>query len=66
VHYPVPLHEQPGLAGQVGVGAGGLARSETHCREVFSLPLYPELTDEEVGRVEHALRALAGDRRLLG
>jgi dTDP-4-amino-4,6-dideoxygalactose transaminase len=60
VHYPIPVHEQPGLAGQQWRAAGDLAVTERLAREVLSLPLYPELGDEGVERVCAAVeRALA-------
>jgi dTDP-3-amino-3,4,6-trideoxy-alpha-D-glucose transaminase len=60
VHYPHAIHEHPAYA-QLGRSPGGLAVSEQLAREVLSLPLYPELSDDEVARVAGALlAALAG------
>jgi len=42
VHYPKPIHLQPALAA-MGGRPGDLPVSEQLCREVLSLPLYPEL-----------------------
>lgn len=47
VHYPMPVHLQPAYA-DLGYHAGSLPDSETIAREVLSLPLYPELRDDEV------------------
>lgn len=55
VHYPVPDHAQPVLAG-ARFRAGALAQTERACREVFSLPCFPELTDDEVAAVVAAVR----------
>ncbi|MBC7227095.1 MAG: DegT/DnrJ/EryC1/StrS family aminotransferase [Thermoflexales bacterium] len=55
VHYPVPVHLQPAYA-DLGYPAGSLPVSETLAREVLSLPMYPELTDEEVRQVAEAVR----------
>jgi dTDP-4-amino-4,6-dideoxygalactose transaminase len=55
VHYPYAVHQQPGYQQKVILGAGGLAVTETVCREVLSLPLYPQLTEEEVDRITKAL-----------
>jgi dTDP-4-amino-4,6-dideoxygalactose transaminase len=58
VHYPIPLHLQPAYAG-LGVEKGSLPVAERAAREVLSLPLYPELTDEQVHEVAAAVRELA-------
>jgi len=50
VHYPWALHEQEAFVGRCTV-AGSLAQTERCCREVLSLPLFPELTDDEVAAV---------------
>ena len=46
VHYPQPVHTQPAYLGRIASGAGGLGESERACREVLSLPMHPQLTDE--------------------
>jgi dTDP-4-amino-4,6-dideoxygalactose transaminase len=51
VLYPTPAHLQPGYRDRVLIGHGGLERTETLCREILSLPMYPELTDEQVDRI---------------
>ncbi len=50
IHYPVPIHLQPAYA-EFGFSAGSLPNAERASREVLSLPLYPELTEEKVKRV---------------
>jgi dTDP-4-amino-4,6-dideoxygalactose transaminase len=49
--YPVPIHAQPAYGGRTKIGPGGLGRTEQVCREILSLPMYPELTDEQVRHV---------------
>lgn len=56
VHYPVPVHLQPGYR-EYGAGPGSLPASEKAAREVLSLPLYPELPLEAVERVAEAVLA---------
>ena len=50
IHYPVPIHLQPAYA-ELGYSANSLPNTELVSREVLSLPLYPELTDEQIQRV---------------
>jgi len=56
VYYPVPLHLQPLYAG-LGGKPGDLRVSERACREVLSIPLYPELTRTQIEYVAESLRA---------
>jgi dTDP-4-amino-4,6-dideoxygalactose transaminase len=55
VHYPRPVHRHEAYRHL----ARPLPVSELLCDEVLSLPLYPELHDEEVERVAEVLRSLA-------
>jgi dTDP-4-amino-4,6-dideoxygalactose transaminase len=54
-HYPVPVHLQPAYA-HLGYEAGACPVAERACREVLSLPIYPELTQEEAEAVVQAVR----------
>jgi dTDP-4-amino-4,6-dideoxygalactose transaminase len=54
IHYPIPLHLQPAFAGTGAAGA--FPAAETAAREILSLPLYPELTDDQVRRVAEVVR----------
>jgi len=51
IHYPVPIHLQPAYRGRLAIGPGGLGETERAAREVLSLPMFPQLTEEQVGRV---------------
>lgn len=53
IHYPHPVHLQPGYV-NLGLGRGSLPKSEQAADEVLSLPMYPELTEDEVRRVADA------------
>ncbi|MEN9933637.1 MAG: hypothetical protein RLZZ387_216 [Chloroflexota bacterium] len=55
VHYPLPAHQQPVYAHLAP--EGGLPVTERLAGEVLSLPMYPELTDDEVRAVADAVRA---------
>ena len=50
IHYPVPVHLQPAYRGRVTL-ANRLAGTEAICREILSLPMYPQMTDLDVERV---------------
>jgi len=58
VYYPVPLHLQP-LYALLGGKPGDLRVSERAAREVLSIPLYPELTREQIERVAQEVRNAA-------
>ena len=58
VHYPVPIHLQPAYRGRSFDGAR-LPETELAAREVLSLPMYPQLTENEVASVVEAVRAAA-------
>ena len=61
VHYPVPVHLQPAYQGRVALGGGRLPETERAAREVLSLPLFPQMTDEQAEHVaERIVRALTG------
>jgi dTDP-4-amino-4,6-dideoxygalactose transaminase len=58
VHYDAPVHRQPAYAGRIA-GDGALPETERAAREVLSLPMYPELRDDEARAVIDAVRAFA-------
>ena len=55
VYYPVPLHRQPVFEKEFG--ALSLPAAESAAREVLSLPIYPQLADEQLRHVAATLRA---------
>jgi dTDP-4-amino-4,6-dideoxygalactose transaminase len=60
VHYPLPLHRQPAYLRQ-GYGDVHLPVTEALASEVLSLPMFPELTEEQLARVAEAVQAATGD-----
>ena len=61
VHYPIPLHLQP-VNTWMGLGEGAFPESERAAQEVLSLPLFPEMTEEQVDLVCGALREVVARR----
>jgi dTDP-4-amino-4,6-dideoxygalactose transaminase len=59
IHYPVPVHLQPAYA-SLGHRAGDFPEAERQAARVLSLPMFPELTGEQIERVAEAVRAFAG------
>ncbi len=56
LHYPVPVHLQPAY-GELGLGPGSFPVSERLAQRCLSLPMFPELTDEQIDHVCARLRA---------
>ncbi len=50
IYYPVPLHRQEVFASLIS-DASDLGESETSASEVLSLPMFPELSEEEIHRI---------------
>ncbi len=57
IHYPQPVHLQEAYA-QFADGEETLPVTEQACREILSLPLYPEMSDEDVQRVCEAVKSI--------
>lgn len=57
ISYPWPIHIMRGYE-YLGWKEGDLPETETAAKEIFSLPMYPSLTDEEVACVVEVIRQL--------
>jgi dTDP-4-amino-4,6-dideoxygalactose transaminase len=57
IHYPIPVHLQPAHA-DLGYTKRDFPVAEQLAEEVLSLPIYPELSDAQVGEVAAALRGV--------
>ena len=56
VYYPVPLYKQPAYA-HLGLKATDYPQAEKAAHEVLSIPMFPEITREQVMRVCDTIRA---------
>ena len=54
IHYPIPIHLQLAYA-SMGHKAGDFPEAERQAQRVLSLPMFPELTDEQIERVAQAI-----------
>lgn len=58
IHYPTPVHLLPAFA-DLGYRVGQFPHSELAASEVLSLPMFPELTEDQCEQVACAVRSLA-------
>jgi dTDP-4-amino-4,6-dideoxygalactose transaminase len=54
IHYPIPIHRQPAMAG-LGYAEGAFPVSERIAPRILSLPMFPELSKEQIARVAAAI-----------
>jgi len=57
VHYPIPLNKQPAITDRIDVEACPV--SEDISERIFSLPMHPELTEEDVENVISGVHKVA-------
>ncbi len=62
LYYPIPLHLQECFS-DLGYKTGDLPESESASNEVMSLPIYPELTENEQEQVVKAISVALGRAR---
>jgi len=65
VHYPIPLHMQPALS-YMGHSEGDFPNCEQNARDCLSLPMYPELTEEQAQFVAQQVKKAAASLRIAG
>lgn len=55
IHYPIPCHKQRPFS---RLSTPVLQTAEKHAEQIFSLPMHPHLTRQQIGRVCAALRTV--------
>jgi len=55
IHYPIPLHLQPAYK-HLGLKKGVYPVSEKLAGEILSIPVYPELTDEQLNYIVDTIK----------
>ena len=57
IYYPIPIHRQPAYA-DLELEQGSLPLTEQLCSQVLSLPIFPELDQEQQQTVIDTLKQL--------
>jgi dTDP-4-amino-4,6-dideoxygalactose transaminase len=60
IHYPVPIHLQQAYSG-LGYGTGDFPRTESLAVEELSLPMFPELSADQIDVVCDAVADAVGE-----
>ena len=61
VHSPVPVHLQPAFRG-LGYAEGAFPVAERAAGELLTLPLFPQITEDQQTRVAEVLAKAVGSR----
>ncbi|MGA2863549.1 MAG: DegT/DnrJ/EryC1/StrS family aminotransferase [Verrucomicrobiota bacterium] len=61
IHYPIPVHLQEAYRG-LGYGKGSFPVAERCAEQFLSLPMYPELTSDQIRTAAEQLRACVQSR----
>src|SRR5262245_53505852 len=59
IHYPVPIHQQPAFRESAHLGPLQCRETERVCRSILSIPIYPELSDDQTAFVSKTLSELS-------
>lgn len=59
IHYPIPCHMQNGYK-FMGYNEGDFPRTEAYAKRIVSLPMFPEITEEQITEVTSAIKEFLG------
>jgi dTDP-4-amino-4,6-dideoxygalactose transaminase len=62
IHYPTPIHLQPAYR-DLGLPAGSFPKAERFAKRTLSLPMFPELTQEQIERTADAVKGFFGSAK---
>ena len=62
IHYPIPLHLQ-GAYEHLDLAEGAFPVAEAKAKRMISLPIYPELSEQQQDRIVDAIRAYMAQQR---
>ncbi len=54
IHYPIPIHLQPAYK-DLGYQKGDFPVTERYADEILSLPMFPELNDDQITYITNVL-----------
>ena len=57
IHYPIPLHLQEAYK-ELGGKVGDCSVAESVVKQIVSLPMFPELSDEEIKKISQLINSL--------
>lgn len=60
VHYPVPVHLQEAFS---YLPSGGLPITERYAKHILSLPIYPELSEEQIQKISETIIEYRGKKQ---
>jgi dTDP-4-amino-4,6-dideoxygalactose transaminase len=63
IHYPVPLHLTEAYQDLHAPGRGSMPVTETLASEILSLPMYAEMSDQQISHITGSLRMFIEQRR---
>lgn len=56
IHYPIPIHLQPAYE-DLGYGKGDFPHTERLAERMLSLPMFPELSSQQIRRIADGIKA---------
>jgi dTDP-4-amino-4,6-dideoxygalactose transaminase len=62
IHYPIPIHLQPAYR-DLGYKRGDFPVTEASAQQILSLPMYAELTEEQIGFVARTIRGFLSTKQ---